>query len=62
MKRLENDPDLLQRHDKTIKAQVEKGVFEKEKATEINNANKKHYIPHHTVINPENTTTTLRIG
>ena len=61
MKRLENDPELLQRYDEIIKAQMEKGVVEKVEATEVNNENKKHYIPHHVVIKPDNATTKLRI-
>ena len=61
MKRLEKDPDLLRRYDEIIKTQVEKGIIEKVDASEVNNNNRKHYIPHHVVIKPDNATTKLRI-
>ena len=61
MKRLEKDPGLLQRYDEIIRTQVEKGIIEKVEDSEVNNKNRKHYIPHHVVIKPDNATTKLRI-
>ena len=61
MKRLEKDPGLLQRYDKIIRTQVEKGIIEKVEDSEVNNKNRKHYILHHVVIKPDNATTKLRI-
>ena len=61
MKHLQKDPELLQRYDETIRTQIQNGVIEKVESTEINNKNKKHYIPHHGVIKPDSATTKLRI-
>ena len=61
MKHLQKDPELLQRYDETIKSQIEKAVIERVDPSEVNNENKKHYIPHHGVVKPDNRTTKLRI-
>ena len=60
-KRLEKDPDLLRRYDEIIQTQVERGIVEKVDVSEMNNANRKHYIPHHVIIKPNSTTTKLRV-
>ena len=54
-KRLKDDPELLQKYDKVIKDQLEKGVIEAvDKQKE--QSDKQHYITHHTIIRPENNT------
>ncbi|MEM7375589.1 MAG: reverse transcriptase domain-containing protein [Bacteroidota bacterium] len=60
-KRLEKDPDLFKRYNEIIQTQAKKGMIEKVNVSDMNNANKKHYIPHHVVVKPESTTTKLRI-
>lgn len=61
MKRLEKDPKLLQRYDEIIRTQLGKGMIEKVERSDLNNTNKKHYIPHHAVIKPDSATTNLRV-
>ena len=60
-KRLEKDPDLLKRYDEIIQTQLAKGMVEKVDVSEMNNENKKHYIPHHVVVKPDSATTKLRV-
>ena len=38
-----------------------KGIIERVESSEEGNENRKHYIPHHTVITPEKSTTKIRI-
>ena len=57
-KKLDGNPELLLRYDQVIKDQLNKGIVEK--VTE-DNSNRKHYIPHHAVINTEKSTTKLRV-
>ena len=59
-KRLKDDPELLQKYDKVIKDQLEKGVIEAVDEQK-EQSDKQHYIPHHAIIKPENNTTKLRV-
>ena len=57
-KKFDNNPELLHRYDAVIKDQLQKGIIEK---VEDNNAWRKHYIPHHPIVNPDKATSKLRI-
>ena len=57
-KKLDGNPELLHRYNQVIQDQLKKGIIEK--VTE-ENSNRKHYIPHHAVINAEKSTTKLRV-
>ena len=56
---MKNSPELVDKYDTIIQNQLQLGVTEKV----INNSKKttKHYIPHHAVINPEKTSTKVRV-
>ena len=57
--KLQNKPDVMKRYNAVIQDQLNKGVIEKVKGDSSNSI--KHYLPHHAVINPQKTTTKLRI-
>ena len=61
IKRLEKNPDLLEKYNNVIQEQIAKGIIERVESSEEDNENRKHYIPHHAVITPEKTTTKIRI-
>ena len=61
IKRLEKNPDLLEKYNNIIQEQIVKGIIERVESSEEDNENRKHYIPHHAVITPEKTTTKIRI-
>ena len=61
IKHLEKDPDLLEKYNNVIHEQLAKGIIERVESSEEDNENRKHYILHHVVIIPENTTTKIRI-
>ena len=61
IKRLEKDPDLLEKYNNIIPEQIAQGIIERVKSSVEDNENRKHYIPHNTVITPEKTTTKIRI-
>ena len=61
IKRLEKNPDLLEKYNNIIQEQIAKGIIERVESSEEDNENRKHYIPHHAVITPEKTTTKIRI-
>ena len=49
---------LLQGFDEITKDQLSKGVIEK---VVEKNGNRKHYVPHHAITTPENSTTKVRV-
>ena len=55
VKRMKDNPDLVQKYDDIIKDQLRKGIIEKVRTE--SNCTLKHYIPHHAVINPTKATT-----
>ena len=57
--RMRNNPELLQKYDDIITDQREKGIIDK--AGSESNILIKHYIPHHTVVNPTKATTKVRV-
>ena len=61
IKRLEKDPDLLEKHNNIVHEQFAKGIIERVKSSEKDNENGKHCIPHHALITPEKITTKIRI-
>ena len=61
IKRLEKNPDLLEKYINIIQEQIAKGIIERVESSEEDNENRKHYIPHHAVITPKKTTTKIRI-
>jgi hypothetical protein len=57
--RLKNKPDVLNKYNKVIQDQLNKGVIEKvDKNVQDGPI---HYIPHHAVVTPQKSTTKLRI-
>lgn len=59
LRRMKDNPDLIQKYDDIIRDQLKQGIIEK-----VRNETKdttKHYIPHHAVINPNKATTKVRI-
>ena len=59
VKRMKDNPDLVQKYDDIIKDQLRKGIIEKVRTE--SNCTLKHYIPHLAVINPTKATTKVRI-
>ena len=59
VKRMKDNPDLVQKYDDIIKDQLRKGIIEKVRTE--SNCSLKHYIPHHAVITPTKATTKVRI-
>ena len=60
MRRLRQEPALLEQYDHTIKEQLEKGIIETVDPLEPT-ASKVHYLPHHAVVRTDKTTTKLRV-
>ena len=60
IRRFHSDKDLLKKYNDIIMEQLKKGIIEKVTDTE-DSSNMKHYIPHHAVINPESSTTKIRV-
>ena len=58
LKTFEIDRYLLQGFDEITKDQLSKGVIEK---VVEKNGNRKHYVPHHAITKPENSTTKVRV-
>ncbi len=58
--RLRQNPAILERYDRTIKEQLEKGVIETVQIRE-KDLGRVHYLPHHAVVRSDKTTTKLRI-
>ena len=56
IKRLEKDPDLLEKYNSIIQEQIAKDIIERVESSEKDNENRKYYISHHTVITSEKTT------
>ena len=60
LKRIQGNPELIQRYDRIIKDQLKKEIIE-----EVNDVTeegcKKRYVPHHAVITPDRKTTKVRI-
>ena len=61
LKRLNNQPEVLQEYDSIIQEQLKAGIIEKVNADEIPEVSKTHYIPHHPVIRKQALSTKLRI-
>ena len=60
LRRIQGNPELLEKYDKIIKDQLEKEIIEKVN-DETEEGCKRHYIPHHAVITPDRKTTKVRI-
>ena len=60
IKRMKNNEDLLTAYDEIIKKQLEKEMIEPVE-NDSDDQHLVHYIPHHAVITPENSTTKIRI-
>ena len=61
IKRLEENPDLLEKYSNIIQEQIVKGIIERVESSKEDNQNRKHYIPHHAVITSQKTTSKIRI-
>ena len=59
VRRMKENPDLIQKYDEIIEDQLKQGVVEKVRTESKDTI--KHYIPHHAVINPTKATTKVRI-
>ena len=59
VKKLKNNPALLKKYNSVIQEQLVNGVIEKVQQSQ--SSDMKHYLPHHAVINPQKTTTKVRV-
>ena len=59
VRRMKDNPDLIQKYDDIIKDQLRQSIIEKVRIE--SNSTPKHYIPHHEVVNPTKATTKVRI-
>ena len=59
MKRFESNPELLEQYNNVVKKQLSKGIIEKVDEKDL--PTRRHYKPHHAVINPNKSTTKIRI-
>ena len=59
MKRFENNPELIERYSNVTKEQLSRGIIEKVDEKDL--PTRRHYIPHHAVLNPNKGTTNTRI-
>ena len=57
--KMRNTPHLIEKYDDIIQNQLQLGVIEK--VTNNRKDTTKHYIPHHAVINPDTTSTKVRV-
>ena len=60
MKRLHQNPVLMQNYDCIIQEQIEKGIVEDDPIAEANSA-RLHYLPHHAIVRSDKDTTKLHI-
>ena len=61
LKRLRQEPSLLQQYDTVIKEQLKEGIVEADQDPWTSIGEKVHYIPHHGVVQDDKQTTKLRI-
>ena len=61
LKRLRQNPELLHQYDAVILDQVNKGVVEAVPEPKDKGLSQIHYLPHHTVLREDKTTTKLRV-
>ena len=59
VKKMKSNPQLVDKHDAIIQNQLQLGIIERVTSNEKDTT--KHYIPHHAVINPDKTSTKVRI-
>jgi len=59
IRRLTQEPSLIQKYAEAIDDQLQQGIIEK--VTKEDDSTLKHYLPHHPVLTPGKTTTKLRI-
>ena len=60
LKRLRQNPALMQNYDRIIQEQIEKGIVEDAPIAEAKSA-RLHYLPHHAIVRSDKDTTKLRI-
>ena len=56
---MKSNPQLVDKYDAIIQNQLQLGIIERVTSNEKDTT--KHYIPHHAVINPDKTSTKVRI-
>ena len=61
LRRLRQNPTILQEYDSTIRHQIEQGIVEVVEDPQSNVTGRVHYLPHHAVIRRDKETTKLRI-
>ena len=61
LRRLRQNPTILQKYDSTIRHQIEQGIVEVVEDPQSNVTGRVHYLPHHAVIRRDKETTKLRI-
>ena len=59
VKKMKSNPQLVDKYDAIIQNQLQLGIIERVTSNEKDTT--KHYIPHHAVINPDKTSTKVRI-
>lgn len=60
LKRFQREPELLQKYAQVINDQLEKGIIEPV-CEDVQDGRQFHYLPHHPVVQPQRTTTKVRI-
>ena len=61
IRRLRQDPNVLQEYDSTIKDQIQRGIAEPMEESSGEFCNKTHYLPHHAIIRRDKETTKIRV-
>lgn len=61
LRRLKQDPDILNEYDSIIKTQLQQGIVEKVPKADGGERAQVHYLPHHAVIRRDKETTKVRI-
>ena len=61
LRRLKQDPELLQQYDQVIREQIAQGIVQVVENPELAEGDRIHYLPHHAVIKHDRATTKIRV-
>ena len=61
MKRLQQNPTLLERYDAVIREQLQRGIVELVNEEDSSNTKRIHYLPHHAVVREDKVTSKVCI-
>ena len=60
-RRFQNDQSLLEQYCEIIQSQVTSGIIKKVDSSQLEGESRKHYLPHHPILNPHKASTKVRI-